>query len=140
MTCLLRNLYAGQKATVRTGHGLTDWFLMGKGVRQGCILSACLFNFYAEYIMRNRESRQPQRNPLIFQLSRSLGSETSEDFCLSSELTCKLTRSPVVLLVPLCFSGYYEPVSMCLLKDRSFYIPLGRKVKVTPSCPTPCTP
>ena len=53
LTCLLRNLYAGQEATVRTGHGTTDWFLIGKGVCQGCILSSCLFNFYAEYIMRN---------------------------------------------------------------------------------------
>ena len=51
LTCLLRNLYASQEATVRTGHGLTDWFQIGKGVRQGCILSLCLFNFYAEYIM-----------------------------------------------------------------------------------------
>ena len=53
LTCLLRNLYAGQEATVRTGHGTRDWFQIGKGVRQGCILSPCLFNFYAEYIMRN---------------------------------------------------------------------------------------
>ena len=53
LTCLLRNLYAGQEATVRTGHGTTDWFHIGKGVCQGCILSPCLFNFYAEYIMRN---------------------------------------------------------------------------------------
>ena len=53
LTCLLRNLYAGQEATVRTGHGTTDCFQIGKGVRQGCILSSCLFNFYAEYIMRN---------------------------------------------------------------------------------------
>ena len=53
LTCLLRNLYAGQEATVRTGHGTTDWFQIGKGVCQGCILSPCLFNFYAEYIMRN---------------------------------------------------------------------------------------
>ena len=53
LTCLLRNLYAGQEATVRTGHGTTDWFQMGKGVRQGCILSPCLFNFYAKYIMQN---------------------------------------------------------------------------------------
>ena len=52
LTCLLRNLYAGQEATVRTGHE-TDWFQRGKGVRQGCILPPCLFNFYAEYIMRN---------------------------------------------------------------------------------------
>ena len=53
LTCLLRNLYAGQEATVRTGHRTTDWFQIGKGVRQGCILSPCLFNLYAEYIMRN---------------------------------------------------------------------------------------
>ena len=53
LTCLLRNLYAGQEETVRTGHGTTDWFQIGKGVFQGCVLSPCLFNFYAEYIMRN---------------------------------------------------------------------------------------
>ena len=53
LTCLLRNLYAGQEATVRTGHGTTDWFQIGKGECQGCILSPCLFNLYAEYIMRN---------------------------------------------------------------------------------------
>ena len=52
LTCLLRNLYAGQEATVRTGDRTTDWFQIGKGVHQGCILSPCLFNFYAEYIMR----------------------------------------------------------------------------------------
>ena len=53
LTCLLRNLYSGQEVTVRTGHGTTDWFQIGKGVRQGCMLSPCLFNFYAEYIMWN---------------------------------------------------------------------------------------
>ena len=53
LTCLLRNLFAGQEATVRTGHGTTDWFQIGKGVHQGCIPSPCLFNLYAEYIMRN---------------------------------------------------------------------------------------
>ena len=53
LTCLLRNLYAGQEATVRTGHGTTEWFQIGKGVRQGCILSPCLFSLYAEHIMRN---------------------------------------------------------------------------------------
>ena len=53
LTCLLRNLYAGQEATVRTGHGTTDWFQIGEGVHQGCILSPCLFNLYAEYIIRN---------------------------------------------------------------------------------------
>ena len=58
--CLLRNLYAGQKATVRTGHGTTDWFQIGKGVQQGCILSSCLFNLYAEYIMRNAGLEEAQ--------------------------------------------------------------------------------
>ena len=53
LICLLRNMYPGQEATARTGHGTTDWFQIGKGVRQGCILSPCLFNIYAEYIMRN---------------------------------------------------------------------------------------
>ena len=53
LTCLLRNLYAGQEATVRTGHGTTDWFQIGKGVHQGCILSPCLFNIHGEYIMQN---------------------------------------------------------------------------------------
>ena len=60
LTCLLRNLYAGQEATVRTEHGTTDWFQTGKGVHQSCILSPCLFNFYAEYIMRNARLDQAQ--------------------------------------------------------------------------------
>ena len=60
LMCLLRNLYAGQEATVRTGHGTSDWFQIGKGVRQGCILSPCLFNFYAEYIMRNAGLEEAQ--------------------------------------------------------------------------------
>ena len=60
LTCLLRNLYAGQEATVRTGHGTTDWFQIGKGVRQGCISSPCLFNFYAKYIMRNAGLEEAQ--------------------------------------------------------------------------------
>ena len=60
LTCLLRNLYAGQEARVRTGHGTTDWFQIGKGVHQGYILSPCLFNFYAEYIMRNAGLEETQ--------------------------------------------------------------------------------
>ena len=60
LTCLLRNLYAGQEATVRSRHGTTDWFQIGKGVRQGCTLSPCLFNFYAEYIMRNAGLEEAQ--------------------------------------------------------------------------------
>ena len=59
-TFLLRNLYAGQETTVRTGHGTTDWFQIGKGVRQSCLLSPCLFNFYAEYIMRNTGLEEAQ--------------------------------------------------------------------------------
>ena len=60
LTCLLRNLYAGQEATVRTGHGTIDWFQIGKGVHQGCILSPCFFNFYAVYIMRNAGLEEAQ--------------------------------------------------------------------------------
>ena len=60
LTCLLRNLYAGQETAVRTGHGTTDWFQIGKGVCQGCILSPCLFNFYAEYIVRNAGLEEAQ--------------------------------------------------------------------------------
>ena len=60
LTCLLRNLYAGQEATVRTGHGKTDWFQIGKGLYQGCILSPCLFNLYAEYVMRNAGLEEAQ--------------------------------------------------------------------------------
>ena len=60
LTCLLRNLYAGQEAIVKTGHGTTDWFQIGKGVHQGCISSPCLFNLYAEYIMRNAELDETQ--------------------------------------------------------------------------------
>ena len=67
LTCLLRNLYAGQEATVRTGHGTTDWFQIRKGVRQGCILSPCLFNLYAEYIMRNAGLEETQAKPRLLE-------------------------------------------------------------------------
>ena len=65
LTCPLRNLYAGLEATIRTEHGTTDWFQTGKGVRQGCILSPCLFNFYAEYIMRNTGLEEAQAGTKI---------------------------------------------------------------------------
>ena len=65
LICLLKNLYAGQEATVSTGHGTTDWFQIGKGGRQGCILSPCLFNFYAEYIMRNTGLEEAQAGTKI---------------------------------------------------------------------------
>ena len=68
-TCLLRNLYAGQEATVRTGHGKTDCFQIGKGVHQGCILSPCLFNLYADYIMRNTGLDEAQASRLPGEIS-----------------------------------------------------------------------
>ena len=71
LTCLLRNLYTGQEATVQTGHGTIDWFLIGKGVRQGCILSPCLFNLYAEYIMRNAGLEEAQAGIMIAGISIS---------------------------------------------------------------------
>ena len=69
LTCLLRNLYAGQEATVRIGHGTTDWFQIGKGGRQGCILSPCLFNLYAEYIMRNAGLEETLESRLLREMS-----------------------------------------------------------------------
>ena len=71
LTCLLRNLYEGEEATVRTGHGTTDWFQIGKGVRQGCILSPCLFNLYAEYILRNARLDEVQAGMKIARRSIS---------------------------------------------------------------------
>ena len=88
LTCLLRNLYAGQEATVRTGHGTTDWFQIGKGVHQGCILSPCLFNFYAEYIMRNTGLEEVQAgikiagrriNPLRYADDTTLMAESEDE-------------------------------------------------------------
>ena len=84
LTCLLRNLYAGQEATVRTGHGTTDWFQIGKRVRQGCILSACLFNLYAEYIMRNAGLEETQtRNKIAGRTINNLRS--ADDTILMAE-------------------------------------------------------
>ena len=88
LTCLLRNLYAGQEATVRIGHGTTDWFQIGKGVCQGCILSPCLFNLYAEYIMRNTGLEEAQagikiarrnRNSLRYADDTTLMAESEEE-------------------------------------------------------------
>ena len=84
LTCLLRNLYAGQEATIRTGHGTTDWFQIGKAVHQGCILSPCLFNLYAEYIMRNtglRKHKLESRLPG----EMSITSEYADDTTLMAE-------------------------------------------------------
>ena len=84
LTCLLRNLYAGQEATVRSGHGTTDWFQIGKGVRQGCILSPCLFNLYAEYIMRNAGLEETQARIKI--VGRNINNlRYADDTTLTSE-------------------------------------------------------
>ena len=81
LTCLLRNLYAGQEATVRTGHGATDWFQVGKVVCQGCILSPCLFNLYAEYIMQNAGLDDAQAG---IKIARSIYSTEIGKHCKSS--------------------------------------------------------
>ena len=77
LTCLLRSLYAGQEATLRTGHGTTDWFQIGKGVRQGCILSPCLFNSHAEYVMRKAGLEEAQAGIKI--AGRNINSLTYAD-------------------------------------------------------------
>ena len=83
LTCLLRNLYSGQEVTVRTGHGTTDWFQIGKGVHQGCILSPCLFNLYAEYIMRNTGMDEAQAGIKI--AGRNINLRYSDDTTLMAE-------------------------------------------------------
>ena len=83
LTCLLRNLYAGQEATVRIGYGTTDWFQIGKGVHQGCILSPCLFNLYAEYIMRNTGLDEAQAGIKI--AGRNINNRYTDDTTLMAE-------------------------------------------------------
>ena len=104
LTCLLRNLYAGQEATVRPGHGTTDWFQIGKGICQGCILSPCLFNFYAEYITRNTGLEETQAgikiagrniNHLRYADDTTLTAESEEE--LKSLLKVKEEREKVGL-------------------------------------------
>ena len=87
LICLLRNLYAGQEGTVRSGHGTTDWFQIGKGVCQGCILSPCLFNLYAEYIMRNTELEEAQAGIKI--AGRNINNlRYADDTTLMAERAC----------------------------------------------------
>ena len=93
LTCLLRNLYAGQEARVRTGHGTTDWFQIGKGVHQGCILSPCLFNLYAEYIMRNAGLEEAQAG---IKIARSINNiRYADDTTLMAESEEEL-KSPLM--------------------------------------------
>ena len=91
LTCLLRNLYAGQEAIIRTGHGTTDWFQIGKGVHQGCILSLCLFNLYAEYIMRNAGLDEAQTGIKIARRNIS-NLRCADDTTLMAESEEKLKR------------------------------------------------
>ena len=94
LTCFLRNLYAGQKATVRTGHGTTDWFQIGKGVCQGCMLSPCLFNLYAEHIMRNAGLNEAQAGIKI--VKRNINNfryDTTDDNTLTAESEEELKSS-----------------------------------------------
>ena len=84
LTCLFRNLYAGQEVTARTGHGTTDWFQIGKGVRQGCILSPCLFTFYPEYIMRNAGLEEAQAGIKI--AGRNINSHKTFDGCITHKI------------------------------------------------------
>ena len=99
LTCLLKNLYAGQEATVRTGHGTTDWFQIGKGIRQGCMLSPCLFNLSAEYIMRNAGLEEAQAgikiagrniNNLRYADDTTLMAESEEELKELKELLMKV--------------------------------------------------
>ena len=108
LICLLRNLYTGQEATVRTGHGATDWFQIGKGVCQGCILSPCLLNFYAEYIMRNAGLDEAQAriktagrniNNLRFADDTTLMAESEEEL---KSLLMKVKEEHVKVLHSIC--------------------------------------
>ena len=92
LTYLLRNLYAGQEAAVRTGHGTTDWFQIAKGVRQGCILSPCLFNFYAEYIMRNAGLEEEQTGITIAEKNVN-NLRNADDTILMAEIEEELKTS-----------------------------------------------
>ena len=120
LTCLLRNLYAGQEATVRTGHGTTDWFQIGKGVHQGCVLSPCLFNLYAEYIMRNAGLEEAQAgikiarrnsNNLTYADDTTLMAESEEELKSllmkvkeeSEKVGLKLNIQKTMIIGPICY-------------------------------------
>ena len=94
LTSLLRNLYAGQEATVRTGHGTTDWFQIGKGVCQGCILSSCLFILHAEYIMRNAGLDEAQAGINIARRNINNFRYTDDTICISESRKQRRTKEP----------------------------------------------
>ena len=115
LTCLLRNLYAGQEATVRTGHGTTDWFQIGKGVHQGCILSSCLFNLYAEYIMRNAGLEETQAAIKI--AGRNINLRYAVDTTLMAESEEELKR----LLMKVKVESEKVGLSSTFRKRRSWH-------------------
>ena len=104
---LLRNLYPGQEATVRTGHGTTDWLQIGKGVRQGCILSACLFNFYAEYIMKNPGLEEAQAGIKIAR-------RNSNNFTYADDTTLKAESEEALKSLLMKVKGESEKVGLKL--------------------------
>ena len=112
LTCLLRNLYAGQEATVRTGHGTTDWFWIGKGVHQGCILSLCLFNLYAEYIMQNAMLDEAQAGIKIAgrNINNRWGNSGNRDrlYFLGLQNHCRWWLQPWNLKTPTAWKESYD--------------------------------
>ena len=135
LTCLLRNLYAGQEAAVRTGHGTTDWFQIGKGVRQGCILSPCLFNLYAECIMRNSGLDEAQAGIKIAR--RNINLSYADDTTLMAESEEELKS----LLIKWKKRVKKLTWNATFRKLRSWHpVPSVQFNSVTRSCPTPCDP
>ena len=140
MTCLLRNFYAGQEATVRTGHGRTDWFHIGKGVCQGCILSPCLFNVYAEYIVRNARLDEAQAgikiarrniNNLRYADDTTLMAESKEELKSllmkvkeeSEKVGLKLNIQKIKIMV-------YSPITSWQIDEETVAILGGSKITV----------
>ena len=149
LTCLLRNLYAGQEATVRTRHGTMDWFQIGKGVPQGCILSPCLFNLYAEYIMRNARLDEAQAgikiagrniNNLRYADDTTLMAESQEELksllmkvkkeCEKTGLKLNIQKTKIMASSPIT-SWQIDGETMDTVKDFIF---LGSKITADGDC------
>ena len=149
LTCLLRNLYAGQEETVRTGHGTTDWFQIGKGVFQGCILSPCLFNLYAKYIMRNAGLDEAQAgikiagrniNNLRYADDTTLMAESEEELksllmkvkeeSEKAGLNLSIQKTKIMVTVPIT-SWQIDGETMEIVRDFIF---LGSKITADGDC------